>query len=807
MSDAELLRRYVRGGSGDAFAELVRRHIDLVYSVALRQVRDGHLAEDVAQAVFLILSQKARAGRLDPNTVLAGWLFHTTRYVAANAVKREVRRRKREEARMRDDALIRSPGTDPAAVDWDQEVAPVLDRALTKLGAGERDALLLRYLQGRELAEVATAMGVSVDAARKRIERGLIKLRKVLGALGVSAPSVAGLSILLSEHAASAAPVGLAGTVASSVGSGVAAGSVLAESALAAVAWAKAKVVACVAALLVAGATAGVVVRQQFTRSTLAQVPQAQVPAQPVLQEPAPAPPPPADAQTTRIEGFIKAPDETPAAGAEIFITMPVDPAYAAAMRQVSARLAAGEKIPPEARPPRKEIRVEVYGNPWPPEAQSADGMGRFKYDGVKEPWVLVVRHPSGYAEVSHEDFKKAGGQVWLKAWGRVEGTLYRGPDPQPAQKVVLFRAVRGGGWDADNIRQERSTMTDPTGKFVFENVAPDEDLWLAWDKPATILMREQYTAIEVGPGKTVKQDVGGKGRAVIGRVATTPANAPDQRLFWGGGKLNNRSAGYSRANFRDNLFAVYKPPPGYERMTRDQQKVYERAFYKTPAGKALRPYYFGRVIDLKPDGSFRIDDVLPGKYEAFFRIFNSENGFGEDVVDCRREFTIPDFPPGVERVDEPLDLGLIPVELKPRALVGTDAPDFELRTIDGKTLRLSDFRGKYVFLKWWWSFHELDVEVPAIKKAWETMKKEGDWVLITVGFDKEMATTKKRIADWQIPGIHCQQEDWQKFPRPYLGSPSSIYIIDPDGKVLARNIQTVEAEEEVSKILFEKKQ
>jgi hypothetical protein len=670
---------------------------------------------------------------------------------------------------------------------------------------GERDALLLRYLQGRELADVATAMGVSVDAARKRIERGLIKLRKVLGALGVNAPSVAGLSVLLNEHAASAAPVGLAGTVASSVGSGAAGASLLAESALAAVAWAKAKIVACGAALVLAGVTTGVVVRQQLSRPV--PVPLAQVAAQPVLQQPAAVQPQAADAQTIRIDGVIKAPDETPAAGAEIFVTMPVDPAYAAAMRQITARIAAGEKIPPEARPRRKQTRVEVYGDPWPAEAQSADAAGRFTYDGVKEPWVLVVRHPSGYAEVSHEDFKKANGQVWLKAWGRVDGTLYRGPEPQPAQKVVLFRGVRAGGWDADNIRHERFTTTDPQGKFDFENVAPDEDLWLAWERSGAQPLRQQYTSIELGPGKTVKQNVGGKGRTVIGRVATVPANAPDQTLNWFGGRRNNISAGYSRANFTENLFAVYKPPPGYERMTRDQQKVYERAFFKTPAGKALRPYYFGQAIDLQGDGSFRIDDVLPGKYSAYFRQFHNENGFSEDVVDCRPEFTVPEFPPGVERADEPLDLGTIPVNLKPRAMVGTEAPDFELPTIDGRTLKLSDYRGKYVVLKWWWHFHDLDVEVPAIKKAWETMQKEGDWVLISVGFDKEMETTRKRAADWQIPGIHCQQADWEKFPKAFMGSPSSIYIIGPDRKVLARNIQTVEAEQEVAKVLLAKKQ
>jgi peroxiredoxin len=144
-------------------------------------------------------------------------------------------------------------------------------------------------------------------------------------------------------------------------------------------------------------------------------------------------------------------------------------------------------------------------------------------------------------------------------------------------------------------------------------------------------------------------------------------------------------------------------------------------------------------------------------------------------------------------------------VTLKPRALVGTVAPDFEAKALDGKPLKLSDYRGKYVFMKVWWHYHELDVEVPAIKKAWETMQKEGNWVLINVGFDKELETTKKRAADHQIPGIHCQFADWEKFPKGFMGSPSSIHIIGPDGKVLARNIQTLQAETAVGRVLLER--
>src|SRR5882724_3716765 len=96
-SDYQLLRRYADGGAGaqGAFATLVARHLNLVYSVAVRRVGDRHLAEDVAQAVFLLLAKKA--GRLNERTILSNWLFCATRYTAANALKRQARRRHHEQ--------------------------------------------------------------------------------------------------------------------------------------------------------------------------------------------------------------------------------------------------------------------------------------------------------------------------------------------------------------------------------------------------------------------------------------------------------------------------------------------------------------------------------------------------------------------------------------------------------------------------------------------------------------------------------------------------------------------------------------
>src|SRR5205823_7466250 len=136
MDDSELLRAYAAERSETAFASLVKRHIHFVYSSALRQVRNAHLAEEVAQAVFIILARKA--GCMRQGTVLAGWLFNTARFVAAAELRAAARRHKHEqEAGM--ESTLRETTPDAS---WDQ-IAPFLDEGLAQLNEKDRQAVLL----------------------------------------------------------------------------------------------------------------------------------------------------------------------------------------------------------------------------------------------------------------------------------------------------------------------------------------------------------------------------------------------------------------------------------------------------------------------------------------------------------------------------------------------------------------------------------------------------------------------------------------------------------------------------------------
>ncbi len=198
------LREYAEQRSEQAFSALVSRHIHLVHSVALRQMRDPHLAEEVTQTVFLILARKA--GSLGPDTVLAGWLCRTARNVAANL--QTVRRRRLEHEH---EAHMHAEGNEPEDRAWTQ-IAPLLDSGLARLGEKDHSAIVLRFLEGRNFREVGAAIGTSEDGAKKRVSRALERLRDHFRRQGVSLSGdlIAGA---LSLHSVSPAPDGLAPAV------------------------------------------------------------------------------------------------------------------------------------------------------------------------------------------------------------------------------------------------------------------------------------------------------------------------------------------------------------------------------------------------------------------------------------------------------------------------------------------------------------------------------------------------------------------------------------------------------------------
>ena len=205
--DMELVQEFARSGSETAFGEIVRRHLNLVYSVAHRCTGNDGDAQDVAQAVFIVLARKA--GSLSAKTVLPGWLYETTRHIAARQWRTDTRRHAREQEAYMQSSLNDGPTT-PA---WTQ-LAPHLEAAMSGLSEDDRTLLVLRYYQNRTGAQAAAQLGLREDAVHKRTGRALEKLRTLFTQRGITL-SAAAIAAAVSAHSVQAAPAALAGKITS----------------------------------------------------------------------------------------------------------------------------------------------------------------------------------------------------------------------------------------------------------------------------------------------------------------------------------------------------------------------------------------------------------------------------------------------------------------------------------------------------------------------------------------------------------------------------------------------------------------
>ncbi len=262
--DFVLLQRFVRDGSAEAFETLTSRYLNLIYSAAMRVTGDAHLAEDVTQAVLVVLARKAP--ELRESTVLPAWLLTTTRLTALRAIRNVETRRRLERAA----AMIKQGQRDNEGLPPWAEVAPLLDEAMAGLSAEDRAALAVRYFQSGCNADVARELNISPVAAEKRVMRAVDKLRQFFKKKGMGISCV-GLAALLGAHSVQAAPAAFAATAAAQAlaahASGAGASAALAEGVIRGMSAAAYKIPLAAASVLLALGVAGLVVYNAWRAS------------------------------------------------------------------------------------------------------------------------------------------------------------------------------------------------------------------------------------------------------------------------------------------------------------------------------------------------------------------------------------------------------------------------------------------------------------------------------------------------------------------------------------------------------------
>jgi RNA polymerase sigma factor (sigma-70 family) len=774
--DAQLLEEFTRSGSHEAFARLSQRYVNLVYSSALRQLTDPHAAEDVTQAVFIILARKASS--LKPNVILATWLLQTTTYAVKNARRADLRRRHHEQeaAQMR---AITQP--DEAAQLW-QQVGPAIDAAVHSLSAPYRDAVVLRYFDGQSFEEVARRLQITEEAARQRISRAVAELRTILAKRGVAAPALTAATLVgvLETSTLHAAPSSLSAACAAIASAFQSAPWLIAKGVLTMLLLKKIALAVSVMLLLMIGAGVVAVVSGGATAGP--------VPADATTNVQA------SDPKTLRpaVEGKVVDATGNPLPAAHVYLADPYHPVTVYDDQQTRATW------------------VEISGHagqagydqkPANRLFTTTDAQGKFRFEPAEIPtlkrkpgstppvipafgprdFAVVVASEKGFAHVLPDAFAGAGNQIAVSPWGQIEGTLLR--EGQPLRNVPVRLSRMTHLWEGYPfmVQYEDQVITDDAGHFKFPQVAPG-DAWLTHSATGGAMgIGDPAAYLRVEPGKSQLLNLGGNGRPVIGQLVE-PANLREQ-IIW------VDTYHHTGGTMRIEPYPLWEQPANWFELSWEQRAARYAQWSTTEAGRSHNENLFPIQIDVRPDGTFRAADVPPGKYKLSLATY--EGGRGRELLGGLSTIVqVEPIAPG--KTPEPQNLGRLTMPIKERLQVEDAAPDFAVNRLDGPGhLKLSDYKGKLLLIQFWSSelpVAAMDLQyVQRVAALAEKQKEKLAVVGIALGRDLEHM---RKLADGA--GINWPQgttEPSSKCANDYHVTLYGVFLIGPDGKILARQL------------------
>lgn len=422
------------------------------------------------------------------------------------------------------------------------------------------------------------------------------------------------------------------------------------------------------------------------------------------------------------------------------------------------------------------------------------DAQGKFQFPPKAEIQTIMAGHDKGFAQIQ-SDRLPADGKITLGPWGHVTGTLKVGPKEESGKMAVLSTFNRRYG-EAGRRNPALSlylrAQTDAEGNFAFHKVPPGDRMIGALHEIRTSngsrSSMSHSIPVAVGAGQTNVVTVGGTGRTITGRITIAGGEASD--VDW---KRDLQSMSLRLAGNPELEPAIM---PANLTTQEEQQKFWQdrnermRVFWQSEKGRELELKSRSYVLMFETNGTFRVHNVPAGTYDLYINLTDptDEDGSYRQIGSLSKQLTIPEG-------TEPFDTGSHELRIRRALRIGQLAPAFEAKSLDGKNVKLQDFRGKHVLMNFHakWSGTQQTTELQSLKSLSDSFGKEGRLVIIGLSVDYEEKTARDHVTENGIQWPVCYLGQWSQTQVPATfgveGIPHSI-LIGPDGKIVAKNLQ-----------------
>lgn len=397
-------------------------------------------------------------------------------------------------------------------------------------------------------------------------------------------------------------------------------------------------------------------------------------------------------------------------------------------------------------------------------------GDGHFELTPTEQPSAVVVRASVGYAAALVLDPAKPM-SIRVAPWARLEGIVRAGSKVVPQARVQVAQYGNQEDWNRWHVIKEQTIECDENGHFVVERVVPG--LNVIGRLKSRVPMPQRFYKIDLPAGKTTVMNIGGDSRTVVGHLP--PA-----------------AAAFS---FRNGQIQRPQPqmplPPDWDKLDEAHRRTLQQAFWNTPKYKAWQENANVAQFDVGKDGTFRVDDIPAGDYQVSIQVGDTSGGsyFVESAGWGETPVTVPPVSP--DQLDVPLDVGEVNVKFEKRMAIGDAAPEISGDALDGSPARLSDQRGKYVLLYLWASDRQDMLEkLDMLRALNDRFGDDPRFTIVGLDLDQSPDAARKAVRERQMrwPQILLHGWDDQRLSRVYTLSPANLFLIGPEGRLVAKN-------------------